>query len=364
MSTAVDALDLLDAEDRIRLQFLTALRRRWATTMFVELRDEYRAATAVAGVPDSKEAAAALIERCPSYRWFGWLERGGQKLKWRVITGIVDVNRGNLAAPVTAPDHHAARLDPGVHLPDWYTDWDIHCQPGGVWGDPSSALVYELGTKVLHIGRNDRFELHRLFTATAIPDSNYRRIVDLGCGFGKSTIPFKERFRNAEVIGIDLSAPCVNLAAVRSAQAGVEVSFRQADATATGLESGSVGLVTGTMVLHEMPITALRELFREVARILEPGGTCRFLEFCRTGDLFRDAVMDQHAVRNNEPFMPGLMDLDIEGELAAIGLAGGRWVPFDERGAGVVPAFANRDEWHFPWAVLVAKKPVDWKEAR
>ena len=355
---AVDALESIGVHNQLRLQFLTALRRRWSTEVFAQLRAEYCVAINAGHSAKTREEAAALIERCPTYPWFSWLERGGQKLKWRVITDIVAMEWSRLGAQFDSEQPSRVKLDPDLPLPNWYTAWDIHCQPGGVWGDISSALVYELGTKVLHLGRNDKFEMHRLFTETAVPNRKYRRIVDLGCGFGKSTIPFKERFPDAEVIGIDLSGPCVTLGATRSAQAGVDVSFRQANAANTYLEPESAGLVTGTMVLHEMPIPALRDLFLEVARILEPGGLCRFLEFSRMGDLFRDAVMNHHAVRNNEPFMQGLMDLDVRRELAAAGLVGGHWVPFDERGAGIVAEYPARDEWHFPWAVLVAEKPV------
>ena len=140
MTGAVDALSLLGVEDQLRLQFLTALRRKWATTLFVQLRGEYQAAVAVAGPPESRRAAAALIERCPTYRWFGWLERGGQKMKWQVITAIVAADREGLLATADAPGSRPALLDPGIRLPDWYTDWDIHCQPGGVWGDSASAI--------------------------------------------------------------------------------------------------------------------------------------------------------------------------------------------------------------------------------
>lgn len=358
--SAIDLQESVSVHNQLRLQFLTALRRKWSTDVFAQLRDEYRAAIDAGAVVETLEDTAAVIESCPTYPWFSWLERGGQKLKWRVITDIVAMDRQLLGSQLEAEGAARLKLDPDMPLPDWYTSWDIHCQPGGVWSEASSALIYELGTKVLHIGKNSKFELHRLFTET-VPDKKYRRIVDLGCGFGKSTIPFKQRFPAAEVIGIDLSAPCVTLGATRSVQAGVDVSFRQGNATETHLEPESVGLVTATMVLHEMPVPALRELFAEAARILEPGGSVRFLEFSRMGDQFRDAVMNHHAVRNNEPFMPGLMDMDVQRELAAAGLVGGHWEPFDERGAGIVDEFPSRSEWHFPWAVLVAEKPAQPK---
>ncbi|MGH3656927.1 MAG: hypothetical protein ACRDUA_09725, partial [Micromonosporaceae bacterium] len=44
--------------------------------------------------------------------------------------------------------------------------------------------------------------------------------------------------------------------------------------------------------------------------------------------------------------------------LAAAGVPGARWIPFDERSAGLTPqGRAVRPEWHFPWAVLTADRP-------
>src|SRR3546814_4513306 len=84
-----------------------------------------------------------------------------------------------------------------------------------------SADVYEQGAKLVMLGDNDDYGFHRSFTSTAIPDRPFRRIVDLGCGFGKSTWPLKRRFPDAEVIGLDLSAPCLRLALDRANTAGL-----------------------------------------------------------------------------------------------------------------------------------------------
>ena len=362
---AEDLLDRISAEDRVRMGYLTSLRREWSTTVFTQLRAEFDQRAGGLEQGTGSPAAQSILDGCPTSPWFGWLERGAQKLKWRTLTHLLEGSWEELApAQVQDVSPDPAVSDGSVLLPDWYTSCDIHCQPGGVWGDPAAAVLYELGTKVLHIGRNNRNELHHLFVRSVLapalaehdPTSS-PRVVDLGCGFGKSTTPIKEAFPDAEVIGIDLSEPCVRLASVRASESDLAVTFLQGDAAAIPLESESTLLVTGTMVLHEIPVVVLRRVFSEVARVLRPGGEVRFLEFMRTGDPFRDAVMDDHAWRNNEPFMPGLMDLDLERELGAAGLTDARWVPFDERGAGpTAEGFPARSEWHFPWAVLSARR--------
>jgi ubiquinone/menaquinone biosynthesis C-methylase UbiE len=364
---AVNVLDHISDEDRLRVGFLTAVRRQWSTEVFGQLRREYAAIVSAEGAPHDLESAGAIIERCPTYGWFGWLERGAQKLKWRTITALVAEHWDELSATFDHAGPSVAVTEMSGELPSWYTSWDIHCQPGGVWGDRSSALVYELGTKVLHIGRNSRNELHELFTRTVLEPAlgsttgaaSGGRILDVGCGFGKSTTPIKELLPQAQVLGVDLSEPCIELAAARASQAGLDITFQKANAAALPFGAESVDLVTGTMVLHEMPLPVLRDVLHEVTRVLAPGGAVRFLEFMRTGDEFRDAVMNDHAWRNNEPFMPELMDMDLEAELSAAGLTDARWVPFDERGGGpLAEGFSNRSEWHFPWAVLEARRPA------
>jgi hypothetical protein len=86
----------------------------------------------------------------------------------------------------------------------------------------------------------------------------------------------------------------------------------------------------------------------------------RFLDFQPTGDAFRDLAMREHGARNNEPFMPGMMAADLPAMAARAGLTGGRWVAFDERGAGRLPEarWPERREWHFPWAVFEAARPA------
>jgi ubiquinone/menaquinone biosynthesis C-methylase UbiE len=340
------------------LDFVLALRRRWADTLYPHLRAEFDAAAPSSSAADPC-AIADTVHALPTYPWFAWLERASQKMLWRAVGDAVR-NFSATEADEGRRDSGAATvtLDPALELPAWYTDWDIHIQPGGIWRAEESALTYELGAKLVMLGENDDYRFHHLFVETAVPKREYRRIVDLGCGFGKSTWPFKKTFAQAEVIGVDLAAPCLQLAAQRAAERGLAIEFRQANVVATGLEPASADLVTSTMLVHEVPVEVLPQVFSESARLLAPGGLLRFLDFQRTGDVFRDLAMIEHGERNNEPYMPPMMAADLVGMAQRAGLVNVRWTAFDERGAGRLHALAwpARREWHFPWAVLEAEK--------
>lgn len=341
----------LALDERSRLDFVVTLRRRWADTVYPALRAQVEADG------DTIDMRAA-VRRQPAYPWFAFLERASQKMLWRAVSDAVGAQPASRHGESVGPA--SLKLNPNMVLPKWYTDWDIHLQPGGVWREDSSADVYEQGAKLVMLGDNDDYVFHRAFTETAVPGRDYRRIVDLGCGFGKSTWPLKRRFPDAEVIGSDLAAPCLRLAHDRANAAGLAIEFRQADCQATGLADNSVDLVTSTMLIHEIPRPALIATLAECMRILAPGGLLRFLDFTRTGNAFRDLAMIEHGERNNEPFMPGLLSANVPALCEAAGLRNTHWVAFDERGAGRLAdaVWPQRAEWHFPWAVLEAEKPA------
>jgi ubiquinone/menaquinone biosynthesis C-methylase UbiE len=345
-------------ENHAAVDFVLTLRRRWADTLYPRLQAEYAAVNGD-GEPNSPETITARIHAAPSYNGFAWLERGAQKMLWRAVSDAVATEDDAAAAAGRAAGPATLELDSQLKLPDWYTDWDIHLQPGGVWSSHAASRVYELGAKLVMLGDNDDYKFHRLFVETAIPQRDYRRIVDLGCGFGKSSWPLQKTYPAAQVVGVDLAAPCLTLAVERANARGLAIRFRQADATNTGLEAGAAGLVTATMLIHELPLDHLQATFREAARLLAPGGLLRILDFQFTGDAVRDLAMREHGARNNEPFMPPMMAADTAAMAEAAGLRHARWTAFDERAAGRLETLAwpQRAEWHFPWAVLEAEKP-------
>lgn len=348
----------LSLDERADLDFVLALRKRWAGTLYPALTAEVADATG-SSPPEDWRAAEPIARSRPVYPWFAWGERGAQKMMWRAMTRMV--RRRGLDIP-PAPDEPLGtlELDPGLEPPEYYTEYDIHMQPGGLWEGDEAALVYEQGAKVVMLGDNDDYAFHEMFTRTAVPPGEYQRIVDLGCGFGKSTRPFKALHPEAEVIGVDLSAPVLRLAHVQAEARDLAITFVQADLVDTGLESGTADIVTATMVIHELPADAQVAMIEEAARLLAPGGIIRILDFQPTGEPVRDLAMREHGIRNNEPFMPVLFDNDIPAACERVGLTDARWVAFDERGEGRLDEleWPSRDEWHFPWAVLEATKPA------
>ncbi|MER5605812.1 class I SAM-dependent methyltransferase [Micromonospora tulbaghiae] len=355
----LDIEERLTLDERSAVDFVLGLRKRWADTVYPALREEYGATGASA---TTVADAGQVLRGLPLYPWFSHLERVQQKMLWKVAGDAVLSRREELTDQLTSlPEQPkgSLELNPDLDLPDWYTDYDIHIQPGSFFSDDMSAYVYEFGARIVMLRDNDGYKFHTLFARTALPElPAATRIVDIGCGFGKSTRPLPAKYPTAQVIGVDLAAPGLRLAHAEAEATGLAIDYRQADGRATGIESDSCDVVTGTMVLHEMPAAAIRETILEAARLLKPGGSLRFLEFMLTGDPLRDATVYEHAERNNEPFFHDLFGSDLIEVCTEAGLTDVSWTPFDERRNGVQPqGWGDRPEWHFPWAVLAATKP-------
>ena len=95
------------------------------------------------------------------------------------------------------------------------------------------------------------------------------RIVDVGTGVGHTLRRFAPSFRNA--VGVDATREMLEAGVGVLAAAGVKNALLvQADATALPIASGSADVVTSRLAAHHFADAA--GAFREIARILRPGG--------------------------------------------------------------------------------------------
>ena len=340
--------------------FLLGCKLYWTGPIYAELRATYaRKAALAAAVPRSAGEAAALLEGETLHETYAWLERHLQRFKYSGRWGLQpahEARRTALEATLDAklPDGLLA-LDPELEMPKYYAGTDIHQHPGGVWSDALAGLVYERGARTTTPLLTRHKDLHDRFADLVRARGPWRRLADLGCGFGKSTRPFAAAARDAEVVGVDLSAPCLRLAARDAASAQARnLRFRQADARATGLAGAAFDVVTSTMLIHEMPPPAIRALFAESHRLLAPGGLAAHLDFRPPADdPFLAAIHYGHARRNNEPFMEKWARMDAVAELEAAGFRDVEIAPFEEADGAIA---ASDSRWRFPWVAIFARK--------
>jgi ubiquinone/menaquinone biosynthesis C-methylase UbiE len=108
------------------------------------------------------------------------------------------------------------------------------------------------------------------------------RVLDIGSGAGELVLALASSPHVAEVTGVDLSAPLVQVAQERAHAQGAKAEFLTADGADLPFPEGSFDLVVATLTLHhwENPEGVLRE----AKRVLAPGGTLLLV------DLRRDAA--------------------------------------------------------------------------
>jgi ubiquinone/menaquinone biosynthesis C-methylase UbiE len=107
-----------------------------------------------------------------------------------------------------------------------------------------------------------------LHAALAGVETGPRRALDLGTGTGAAALAVAQRFRGAEVIGVDLSARMVEEARLKlPADLASRVRFEVADSAALPFEDASFELAT---------LANMIPFFDELARVLAPGGHAVF----------------------------------------------------------------------------------------
>ena len=342
--------------------FLLGCKLHWTGRIFPELQALYRekaARAANAGSPPREaEDAAALLEGEPLYRQFAWLERHLQRFKYSGRWGLQPAHdrlRGEIEAELDAPlPPGMLELDPSLEVPSYFASVDIHQHPGGIWSDPIAGYVYERGARSTTPLMQQHKDLHWKFTALVNERRRGSRILDMGCGFGKSTRPFWSENRDAQVTGVDIAAPCLRLAAQDAAAAQARnVRFLQRDCRKTGLPDASHDVVTSTMVIHEMPPPAIRETFAEAMRVLEPGGLMIHLDFIPPEDPFMRFMHFGHGRRNNEPYMEPMVRMDVKKTMRELGFRNVETIDFEEMPGALA---ARGERWRFPWTVVVGEK--------
>jgi len=159
-------------------------------------------------------------------------------------------------------------------------------------------------------------------------------IVDLGCGTGISTRRLAtQNPQAAQVIGVDLSPHMVAVGQrllsaaplgcppwVSTIQPDPRAQLRLADAAQTRLPGGSAAVVALTLVAHELPPFAFRQLAAEAYRLLRPGGQLWIseMDFQTAGyKKLRGNVALYSLIRATEPYLDEYAAYQISGDLAA-----------------------------------------------
>jgi ubiquinone/menaquinone biosynthesis C-methylase UbiE len=167
----------------------------------------------------------------------------------------------------------AAFINPQVSYPDYYASSSFHGIKNG-YLTVDAAVTYDPITQyVLPPGETwVRDSLVKAIQGTP------RRILDLGCGTGTTTLMLKQRFPSATVTGLDLSPQMLTVADHKARQANLDITWRHGNAMATGLPEAGFDVVCATLLFHETPPAVAKTILQESFRLLSPWGQVLILD--------------------------------------------------------------------------------------
>ncbi|MHB1845758.1 MAG: class I SAM-dependent methyltransferase [Deltaproteobacteria bacterium] len=233
-------------------------------------------------------------------------------------------------------------LPAGVREGDYpaYYLRNFHWQTDG-WLSERSARIYDAQVEFLFFGAAAPMRRRALGPlVTALRDQRGARVADIACGTGAFLGQLHQALPEAKLYGVDLSGPYLREASRRLAHVP-ELSLLCENAEALPLADGSLAAAHSCFLFHELPPKARRNVAKEIARALAPGGTFVAVDSLQRADEGADDLrwyLDFFPETYHEPFYRGYL----EDELGAM---------FEEAGLCV-----TRRESHFLAKLVVAEK--------
>lgn len=314
-------LPQVTASEASRQEFVRSLKLHLATRVSPGNRMALAAQGAAA---TSRDAVRRALEPDGYYRFWSALQRHSQEMMWQATQLPVErqLEALNARGRACGDAPGSLVLDPSLPLPRYQSAVDIHCMPGSYHtevapDDLASGAVYDRAVYLYAMGRMgplnaDMGESAIAFLRTRFPGLQPRRILDLGCTVGHSTLPYVDAFPAAEVHAIDVAAPVLRYARARATSLGKAVHFAQQDAEATRFPDGHFDLIVSHILVHETSHAAIRRIMRECHRLLGPGGVVLHVETPPFSALepYDQFMLDWDTRNNNEPYWTGSHELD------------------------------------------------------
>ncbi len=138
------------------------------------------------------------------------------------------------------------------------------------------ASQYELFSNVMGLGTNGPnsrmvIELAKIASGEAV--------LDVACGTGSLTLTAHTRARPGRVHGIDASPEMIEAARRKSARLGGEVVFDVGLIENLAFPDATFDVVITRLAIHHLPDDLKQKAFREILRVLKPGGRLLVVDF-------------------------------------------------------------------------------------
>ena len=284
--------------------------------------------------PKDRHEVREVMTKNAYYQFYSAMQRHTQEMTFDSVIDSVERQLPELIDRAKALDGKAGgslTLNPKLEIPSYHTAYDIHLQPGGYHSeftadDVAAGALYDRSTYLYAMGNlgpmMESFGRSLIaYYKKLVPHAAPKRILDMGCTVGQSTLAWKRAFPDAEVYAIDVAAPCLRYAHARAEALGLAIHFSQQNAEETNFPDGFFDVVCSHIIMHETSSRAAPRIFGESRRILAPGGAMLHMDNPRLGELSPiDGFLAEWEVTNNNENFGGTYRA---ADLAALGRAGG-----------------------------------------
>lgn len=155
-----------------------------------------------------------------------------------------------------------------------------------------------------------------------------KKILDIGCSGGLSTLKLRSTFPDANIVGLDYSPYMLSVAKYNLDKLAPEdqkkISYLHAAGEDTTLGKGDIDMVSMCLICHELPTHISSAIFSEAYKILPPGGALTIMDMNPNSKFFQkfsSNVLAFAAFKSTEPWIQEYSSMDILLTLSNAGFA-------------------------------------------
>ncbi len=185
-----------------------------------------------------------------------------------------------------------------------------------------SAELYDVGVEFLFLGMADVMRRQVIPPVTRLlreRPSSHARLLDVACGTGRTLRQLAVAHPGLKLFGLDLSPYYVQVAREQLADVA-DASLVAENAESMPFRDGYFDALTSVYLFHELPRNARRNVFREMYRVLAPGGLLVIEDSAQASDAGPVAFfLERFTEEFHEPFYKDYLRDDLADALREAG---------------------------------------------